>query len=237
MVSAQERALAIGIVNAGPNVGNVVASLIVPGLAAYFGWRGAFLATGALGFVWLAFWWGLYRQSAPISVEREKRVPWLRLFRVPECWAFAVPRFMSDAIFWFFVMWLPKYLQETFHLALGDLVWPTVVVYNCASLGSIAGGWLSSAFLRHGWTVNKSRKMAMLICACCALPVFQVPFAHHLWIAVAIIGLATAAHQGFHANLYAVVSDIFEPDAIGSVVGIGGTAGSTGAVLFQITTG
>ena len=247
----KERALATGIFNSGANIGAVIAPLAVPWMAAAFGWRSAFIATGAMGFVWIVFWLALYAkpaESAKVSAlelahirsdppEREQPVPWLRLFPHRETWAFAAAKFMTEPIWWFFLFWFPKYLQETFALSLKQIILPTLVVYNICSLGSIGGGWLSGRFIKRGWTLNAARKTAMLVCALCVAPVVCAPFCKSMWLVVALVGLATAAHQGWSANLFTVVSDMFPRSAVGSVVGIGSTVGMVGSMLMQIGTG
>jgi ACS family hexuronate transporter-like MFS transporter len=247
----KERALATGIFNSGANIGAVVAPLAVPWMAASFGWRSAFIATGALGFLWIVFWLALYAKPADsrkVSAQefayirsdppdREQSIPWARLFPNRETWAFAMGKFMTDPIWWFFLFWFPKYLQETFTLPLKQIVLPTLVVYNICSVGSIGGGWLSSTLIKRGWTVNSARKTAMLVCALCVVPVVYAPYCKSLWTVVGLVGLATAAHQGWSANLYTIVSDMFPRSAVGSVVGIGSTAGAVASTLLQIGTG
>ena len=246
-----ERALATGIFNSGANIGAVIAPLVVPWLAINYGWQSAFLATGALGFVWLVFWLLLYsrpeehprvsaRELGYIQSDPPDRVasyPWMRLFPKRETWAFAAGKALTDPVWWFYLFWLPKYLQETFGLTLQQIVLPTLVVYNICSVGSVAGGWLSGGLIHRGWSLNSARKTAMLICALAVVPVLYAPYCKSLWGVVALVGLATAAHQGWSANLFTTVSDLFPRTAVGSVVGIGGTAGALASVGVQISTG
>jgi ACS family hexuronate transporter-like MFS transporter len=247
----KERALATGIFNAGTNIGAVVAPLTVPWLALTFGWQMAFIATGALGFVWLIFWLLLYHkpeahprissgelahiQSDP--ADPEGTVSWISLLPRRETWAFVLGKFLTDPVWWFYLFWLPKYLQEKFSLGLMQIVWPTLIVYNAASIGSVGGGWLSSRLIKGGMSINFARKTVMLICALCMLAVLYAPFSTNLWLVVGLISLATAAHQGWSANLFTLASDMFPRRAVGSVVGIGATGGAIGGVLIQITTG
>ncbi len=247
----KERALATGIFNSGANVGAIVAPLVVPWLTITYGWQSAFIATGALGFIWLIFWFWLYAkptehkkvssqelahiQSDP--PDRVESVPWLRLFPKKETWAFAIAKALTDPIWWFYLFWFPKYLQETFSLSLKEIVLPTIIVYNICTVGSVGGGWLSSALLDRGWSLNAARKIVMLGCALAVLPVLYAPYSSNLWVVVALIGLATAAHQGFSANLFTVASDTFPRSAVGSVVGIGGTLGAVTSVGLQVATG
>jgi ACS family hexuronate transporter-like MFS transporter len=247
----KERALATGLFNSGANIGAIVAPLTVPWLAIKFGWQSAFIATGALGFVWLIFWLLLYsrpEEHRGVSVhelgyiqsdppDRTTSVPWVRLFPKRETWAFGFGKFLTDPIWWFYLFWFPKYLQETFKLSLDQIVLPTLVVYNICSVGSVAGGWFSGSLLKRGWSVNAARKTAMLICALAVVPVLYAPYSKSLWTVVALVGLATAAHQGWSANLFTTTSDMFPRSAVGSVVGIGGTLGSIGGVLMTEFTG
>jgi len=247
----KERALATGIFNSGSNVGAIVAPLTVPWIAINYGWRWAFIITGALGFVWLVFWITLYRkpeehprvsraelayiQSDP--VELVIKIPWARLLPHRQTWAFAAGKFCTDPIWWFFLFWLPKFLHETYGLTLSGLGLPLVVIYLAADVGSIGGGWLSSTLIKRGWSVNAGRKTAMLICALCVVPIIFAVRASSLWVAVGLIALATSAHQGWSANLFTLVSDTFPRRAVGSVVGIGGFAGSTSGMLIATATG
>jgi len=247
----KERALATGIFNSGANIGAVVAPLVVPWLAATYGWQSAFIATGALGFLWLAFWLIFYHrpeehprisayemgyiQSDP--PDKSPSYPWLPLFSKREMWAYAVGKALTDPIWWFYLFWFPKYLQETFGLSLKEIVLPTLVVYNICSIGSVGGGWLSGFLMKRGWDLNSARKTTMLTFAIAVVPVLYAPYCKSLWVVVALVGLATAAHQGWSANLFTIVSDMFPRAAVGSVVGIGGTMGAIAGVGLQIATG
>jgi len=247
----RERALATGIFNSGANIGNVVVPLIVPTLVALVTWRGTFVVTGAFGIIWLICWLIYYRrpeQHRSVSraeldlilsdpAEERKTVPWSRVLRRKETWAFAIGKFLTDPIWWFYLFWLPRYLQSTFGLSLTQDRLPLVIVYCISTVGSIGGGWISSALLGAGKSVNFSRKVAMLICALCVVPIFAAPFIHQLWVVVGLVGLATAAHQGWSANLFTLTSDMFPKAAVGSVIGIGGMSGAVGGVLLQLATG
>jgi ACS family hexuronate transporter-like MFS transporter len=247
----RERALATGIFNSGANIGNIVVPLIVPALVALVTWRGAFIVTGAMGIVWLIGWLIYYRrpeQHLGVSkaelnlilsdpVEKLETVPWSRVVPCRETWAFAIGKFLTDPIWWFYLFWLPRYLQSTFGLSLAQNRMPLVIVYSVSTVGSIGGGWISSTLLKAGKNPNVSRKTAMLICTLCVLPVFAAPYIHHLWVVVALVGLAAAAHQGWSANLFTLPSDMFPKAAVGSVIGIGGMSGAVGGVLLQLATG
>jgi ACS family hexuronate transporter-like MFS transporter len=247
----KDRALATGIFNSGANAGAILAPLLVAPLKDTFGWRGTFVVTGATGFIWLLGWLWLYRKPAEhkrvspqelAEIQSEppetvQTVPWSRILPSRETWAFAVAKALSDPIWWFYLFWLPSYLRDTFHLDIHGNRMPLVVAYGISTIGSVGGGWLSGAFLRHGKSLNVARKGAMAICAVCVLPVLYAPFSHDLWTVVCLVGVAMAAHQGWSANLFTVPSDLFPKAAVGSVVGFGGMIGSAAGVLFQLMTG
>ena len=242
----KERALATGIFNAGTNIGAIVTPLIIPWIAVHLGWRWAFLLTGALGFAWLILWLWLYRtpEQHPYctSAEREYiqsdpvaqagKIKWSQLLPHRQMWAFAAGKFMIDPIWWFYLFWIPDYLQRTHGLHLTQIGLPILVIYVISDLGSIAGGWFSSSLIRRGVSVNAARKWAMLLCALCVLPVACVYRLSGLWPATVLIGLAAAGHQGFSANLFTLSSDLFPSRAVASVVGIGGMAGAIGGMLI-----
>lgn len=243
----KERALATGLFNSGSNFGAVFAPAVVPWLTVTFGWPAAFVATGALGFVWLFFWLLFYERpdrkkgltagefahihSDPPEPAAAK-VPWRSLFRYRQTWAFVLGKFLTDPVWWFYLYWLAKFLNTKHGLTIAALGPPLIVIYTIASVGSIGGGWLSSRLMRRGWPVNRARKAVMLGCAVCATPVVTVSRTAGLWTAVLIIGLAGAAHQGWSANIFTTASDMFPKRAVGSVVGLGGTAGAAGGLLF-----
>ena len=247
----KERAFATGIFNAGTNIGAVVAPLLVPWIALNWGWRMAFIATGALGFVWLLFWIPLYGEPethrkvnraelAHIRSDPEEsaeKVRWLSLLGYRQTWAFVVGKFMTDPIWWFYLYWLPKFLDAEFGISLAELAAPLIVIYLLADVGSVGGGWLSSTLISRGYTVNFGRKMALLSAALLILPTMFAPAANSLWVAVAIVSLAASSHQWWSANLFTTASDMFPRRAVASVVGLGGFAGAMGGVLFQRATG
>jgi ACS family hexuronate transporter-like MFS transporter len=242
----KERAFATGLFNAGTNVGAIVTPLIVPGLVLSLGWPTAFVVTGAAGLIWLPIWLLVYRrpreqkrlsaaelayieQDAPDPAEK---IGWGRLLGVRETWAYALGKFMIDPIWWMFLFWLPDFLSKRYGLDLKTFGPPLVAIYLMSDVGSIGGGWLSSFMMRRGASINTARKTTMLICALAATPVAFAAFASNVWLAVGIIGLATAAHQGFSANLYTLPSDVFPRAAVGSVVGIGGMIGAIGGMAM-----
>jgi ACS family hexuronate transporter-like MFS transporter len=243
----RERAFAIGIFNAGANVGAIVTPLLVPALTLAYGWRAAFIITGLFSLVWLIAWLLIYRkpelhprvqaqelaliQSDPVPPSGAQ-VPWRRLFVVRGVWAYALPKFLTDPIWWMFLFWLPDFLGRRYGLDLKSFGPPLVAIYVLSDLGSVLGGWASSRMIRAGLTANRARKLTMLGCAIAVLPIITVQYIDSLWTAVLLIGLATAAHQGFSANLLSLPSDLFPQSAVGSVVGIGGTAGAIGGMMI-----
>ena len=231
-----ERALATGIFNAGTNTGAILTPLIVPWIALNWGWRWAFVVTGSLGFLWLFAWLSLYRSPEAVAAA-PAAVPWLRLLTFRQTWAIVAGKFLADPVWWFYLYWLPKFLDKTYGIKLAQVALPLITVYVIADVGSIAGGWLSSGLIQHGWTVNRARKTAMLLMALAIVPTALAPRAGSLWTAVLIVSLAAAAHQGWSANVYTLASDMFPPSAVASVSGIGGFAGAMGGVLFQWLTG
>jgi ACS family hexuronate transporter-like MFS transporter len=247
----RERALATGIFNSGSNVGAVVAPLVVPFIAVRFGWQAAFLCTGGFSLLWLLTWLAVYRpprQHARLSpselayIESEPaepagRIAWAQLLRCRQTWAFLAAKFLTDPVWWFFLSWLPKFLNATYGLSLTGLGPPLVVIYLMADAGSIGGGWLAAALLKRGWTANRARKSAMLVCALCVVPIVFAARAGGVWTAAGLIGLAAAAHQGWSANAFTLVSDMFPQRAVASVVGIGGFGGAVGGMLISTFTG
>ncbi|MFN3582648.1 MFS transporter [Phenylobacterium sp.] len=243
----KERALATGLFNAGTNIGAIVTPLVVPAIVLAWGWQAAFIVTGVAGLVWLPIWLLVYKrprehkrltQAELAHIESDpadtvEKVAWTKLLRYRETWAYAIGKFLIDPVWWMFLFWLPDFLGKRHGLDLKTFGPPLVVIYLLSDVGSVAGGWMSSRFMHLGWSVNRARKTTMLICALLALPVAFAAFASNLWLAVLIIGVATAAHQGFSANLYTLPSDVFPRAAVGSVVGIGGMLGAIGGMVMS----
>lgn len=247
----KERSYAIGLFNAGANVGAIITPLLVPAIVLAFDWRMAFYLTGIFGIVWLIAWWAIYRhpeQHSRVSaaelayIQQDPADPvepigWGKLLTLKETWAFALGKFFIDPIWWFFLFWLPGYLFDRYDLDLKTFGLPLAAIYLISDLGSIAGGWLSSRLIKSGRSVNFARKATMLLCALCIAPIFFAQDVSSVWGAVLLIGLATAGHQAFSANLYTLPSDLFPRGAVGSVVGIGGTIGAVGGMGMALFTG
>jgi len=248
----RERALATGIFNSGCNLGAVVAPAIVPWLTIRFGWPAAFLFTGAIGFLWIIFWLAFYeiperkrgldpRELAHIHSDppdpTSERIPWLKLLRYRQTWAIILGKFLTDPIWWFYLNWLPKFLNAKFGLSLTGLGLPLIAIYLMTDVGSVGGGWASSALLKRGRTTNRSRKTVMLACALLVVPIMTASRASTVPAAVLLIGLAAAAHQAWSANIFTFASDMFHKRAVGSVTGLGGMAGAVGGMIFSASAG
>jgi len=233
----RERALATGIFNSGANIGAILAPLAVPFLALHYGWRSAFIVTGAAGLAWVLLWWWFqrspHRQAPLLSPAEDLARPSLgALLRSRSAWAFILGKFLTDPAWWFYLFWLPGFFDRIYGLDLAHLGLPIIVVYQASTLGSIGGGWIPSALLKRGWTPRRAREAAMLICAVAVTSVVFVGTARvNMWLAVALVGVATAAHQGWSANIYTLASDLFPRAAVGSVVGLGGLGGAVGGML------
>lgn len=247
----KERALATGLFNAGSNVGAVLAPLTVPWIYARWGWRWAFMSTGFLSAAWLLAWLITYRppRKHPWLSPRELAyivadpvdaagwISWRQLLSYRQTWAYALAKFLTDPIWWFYLFWIPSFLHSRHGLALTALSGPLVTIYVMADLGSVGGGWLSSWLLQRGWSLNRARKTAMVICALAVVPIISVSSVAQLWPAVLLIGLAAAAHQGWSCNLFTLASDMFPERTVASVVGLGGFAGAIGGMLIADAVG
>jgi ACS family hexuronate transporter-like MFS transporter len=246
-----ERALATGIFNAGTNVGALATPLIVPWITYTYGWRWAFVGTGALGLLWLAIWRPLY--GAPATHPRVSpgelaliqsdppdapvHIPWLSLVRHRQTWAVAAAKFGTDPIWWLYLFWIPDFLHRRHGIDLQSMALPLVVIYLIADVGSIGGGWMSSTLLKRGWSANRARKTAMLTCALAVTPIALAANVRAEWLAVLLVAIAAAAHQGWSANVYTLASDMFPRQAVGSVIGFAGMAGAVGGMLIAKITG
>jgi ACS family hexuronate transporter-like MFS transporter len=247
----KERSFATGVFNAGSNVGIIITALCVPFIIAHFGWRASFIVTGAIGVFVLFLWLAVYRtpeehpklSAAELAFIRQDGPPdtvhtvkWRELMKYRATWAFAIPKFMTDAIWWFYLTWLPTFFNSNpafdTKLNLKEIGIPFLVIYLISDGGSVFFGWLATKFIGMGWSVNKARKVTMLICALCVVPIVFASMTSSINLAIGLIALATAAHQGWSANLFTTVSDQFPRRAVGSVVGIGGLMGGLGGALL-----
>jgi ACS family hexuronate transporter-like MFS transporter len=251
----KERAFATGIFNAGANLGPVIAPALVYWIAQTQGWQSAFIWTGAIGFIWLIFWFIFYdvpSKSKRVTKEEYdyihsdkdeqqivgKKISWFKLFGIRQTWAFVFGKLLTDPVWWFFLFWLPSYFSSAYNVNLQESYGlPIIIIYTMVSVGSVGGGWLSSYLIKKGWPVFKARKTSMLIFAVCVLPIMTARYTSNMWVAVALVGLAAAAHQAWSANIFTTVSDMFPKYAVSSVVGIGGMAGSIGGMLFPLLVG
>jgi len=243
----KERAFATGLFNSGSTVGAIIAPIIVSGVTLVLGWRWAFIVTGALGFLWIIFWIAFYHapskhpklsatefeyihQDTDNSVS-DQNMRWAELLRHKQTFVLCSTRFISDWIWWFFLFWVPDFLNKTQHINIKELVLPLIIIYAVSSIGGIGGGWISSQFIKSGKGIDFSRKTAILICALWVLPVMLVSQIQNLWIVVFLIAFAAAGHQGWAANLFSLISDIYPKKAVGSMMGLSGFAGAVGGAL------
>jgi ACS family hexuronate transporter-like MFS transporter len=254
----RDRALATGIFNSGTNVAAIVGPPIIAWIYSSYGWRQAFLWTGALGFIWLIFWWWLYdvpskkKNISPAelvyiksdsdysdeqAIDTGKKISWPELFSYRQTWTIVLGKFLTDPVWWFYLFWIPTYFNTTYHLNLTSSAIHVSTVYVVASFGSILGGYLSGWLIRRGLPVYKARKFSMFFFACCVVPIFFVRYTTGIWPAVCLISLAAAAHQAWSANIYTIGSDIFPKRILSSVIGIAGMAGSVGGILFPFAIG
>jgi len=249
----RERALATGIFNSGSNLGALMGPFLVPFVALHFGWRFSFVATGLLDLLWIAFWLAIYRpprehkwisadELALIESDQPEQaarmIPYARLLGTRAAWAFLLAKFITDPVWWFYLFWLPGFLNHKYGLDLSRLGPPLIVVYLAADVGSIGGGWLSGLLLGRGYSLTRARKTALLTCALAVVPVCAVMYAGaNLWLATGLVALASAAHQGWSANVFTLSSDIFPSSAVGSIVGLGGLAGAVGGMLISPAVG
>jgi ACS family hexuronate transporter-like MFS transporter len=262
-----ERSLATGIFNSGANVGAIIAPILIPIVYAHYGWHAAFLVTGFFSMSWILLWFLTYHKPTEhprltkgeldyINADSIQTVPdaelkyvgktlgnkyagssWINLLGFRQTWAFAIGKFLTDPIWWFYLFWLPGYFSARYGLDLKHIGLPLIIVYNATTIGSVGGGWLPTPFRKFGFSAAKARMAAMLLCALCVVPVFFISFVNSVWAAVALLSLAAAAHQGWSANIFTTVSDMFPRSAVGSVTGIGAMAGSVGGVLLATSTG
>ena len=250
----KERSLSTGIFNSGTNLGAILAPFAVPWVVHLFhgNWHAGFLITGVFSTTWIVLWLLYYRKptehprlgaaerkyiSEGIVDAPRPSVPWIKLFAHRQAWAFIVGKFLTDPIWWFYLFWLPSYFTTKFHLGLSGLTLPLMIVYTAATVGSIFGGWLPAPFLKLGMPVARARMAAMLTCGCAVVPILLTAYTHDEWMSIGLLSLATAAHQGWSANLFTTVSDMFPRNEVASVTGIGGTGGAVGGALIAAAAG
>jgi ACS family hexuronate transporter-like MFS transporter len=255
----KERALATGLFNSGANIGAIITPLTIPFIAAHpsLGWQWAFILTGLLGFIWLILWYVYYdtpekskriaqaeyeyihsdreETQETTTVETTSNYSWFKLLSFRQTWAFALGKLLTDPIWWFYLFWLPDFLESQYHLKGTQVSLPVALVYTISTIGSIGGGWLPMNFINKGWEVFRARKTSMLIFALFVLPIVfaQILGGINMWLAVVVIGIAASAHQAWSANIFTTVSDMFPKKATASVTGIGGMAGALGGILLS----
>jgi ACS family hexuronate transporter-like MFS transporter len=248
----KERSFSFGIFNSGANVGAILAPAIVPWIMIHYGWHYAFLFTGFFSVTWILIWFIKYRKPAEhptlsaaelayinqgTTEQAGRPTPWANLWGIRQTWAFAIPKFLTDPIWWFYLFWIPSYFSDKYHLDIAHLGLPPIIIYSASTVGSVGGGWLPASFIRMGLTAQRARLGAMLLCACLVVPVFLINYTNSEWVAIGLLSLAAAAHQGFSANLFTIPSDMFPKSAVGSVTGIGGMAGAVGGALLMVYAG
>ena len=234
-----ERAFANALFNSGTNIGALIAPAVIPLMAINYGWRSTFIAAGALGIIWIFFWIPLFKEAPKLADEEitsTRKVPWLSLLGKRQAWAYMVAKFLTDPVWWFYLIWLPDYFKREQHLDLKSSALPLVVLYGIVTVLSIFAGWLVKRLAESGHDIVKVRKVSMLIFALCSLPIFFVR-GLGMWEAVLLIAFAASAHQAWSASLYATISDTFPKEAVASVSGLGGFVGSIGGMIFPIVAG
>jgi ACS family hexuronate transporter-like MFS transporter len=242
----KERALATGLFNSGSTIGAITAPILVSGITLAMGWQWAFIITGALGFIWILFWLAYYRipeKHPKLSIQelayinqdkvqgQQEQMKWSGLFKYRQTYAICLTRFISDWVWWFFLFWIPDYLNKAHGINIQEVVLPLILIYSISSIGGIGGGWISSKFIQTGKSVGYARKTSILICALIILPVMYVPQAQSLWGAVLLISLAAAGHQGWASNIFTLVSDIYPKNSVASMTGLSGLFGAIGGAL------
>lgn len=246
--SSGERVFATTLFNSGANVGALVAPATIPFIAAAWGWQSAFIAAGVLGFIWVIFWLRmpknprvkLAEESAALAqAEKEEAsasIPWRKLLAYRQSWSLILVRFLTDPIWWFFLFWLPDFFSKHFGYNIKESALPLIVIYALVTVLSILGGTLTKFLANRGWSLNKVRKISMLVFACCVVPVIFVQY-FDMWTIVAVLGLAGGAHQAWSASVYTLGSDMFPKSDVASITGLSGMAGQIGSVLFQTAVG
>ncbi|HME56716.1 MAG TPA: MFS transporter [Terracidiphilus sp.] len=248
----KDRSFSFGIFNSGANMGAILTPAIMPWVIINFGWHYAFLFTGLFSMTWIVLWYFTYRKPAEhprvtqaelayinqgTTEKEETSTPWANLWGIRQTWAFTITKFLTDPVWWFYLLWLPSYFSKNYQLDIQHLGLPLIVVYSASTIGSVGGGYLPAPFIRMGLAAERARIATMLLCAFLVVPVFLINYTSSEWIAVGLLSLAAAAHQGFSANLFSTASDMFPRSAVGSVTGIGGMAGAVGGALMMVYAG
>jgi MFS transporter, ACS family, hexuronate transporter len=244
----KERSFATGIFNSGASVGAILAPSIVPWVALHFGWRAAFLTTGLFSAAWIVWWSAKYRtpRAAPDARSEGEELParpappamkWWKLLGYRQAWGFVLGKFLTDPVWWFYLFWMPSYFSSRFSLNLSHIGLPLVTIYVLSTVGSVCGGWLPRGYVRIGMDLRQARLTAMLTCACLVVPIGFAGGLQSEWIAVALLSLAASAHQGWSANIFTTVSDMFPGEYVGTVVSFGQVGGAVGGAIFAAVAG
>jgi ACS family hexuronate transporter-like MFS transporter len=242
----KERSLATGIFNSGAGVGAILAPFVVPWVALHFGWRAAFLVTGVFSASWIVWWSIRYRKprelmdwtrGEAVPPPRGPMIPWWQLLKYRQTWGFVLGKFLTDPVWWFYLFWLPGYFSSRFKLDLSHIGLPLIVVYVCSTIGSVFGGWLPKGYVHMGMSLKAARLAAMLTCACLVVPIAFAGGLHSIWTAVALLCMATSAHQGWSANIFTTASDMFPAEYVGTVVSFGQVGGALGGAIFAQVAG
>ena len=248
----KDRSFSFGIFNSGANMGAILTPAIMPWVIIHFGWHYAFLFTGLFSMTWIVLWYFTYRKptehptlsAAELAYINQGTVekvvpptPWADLWGIRQTWAFAIPKFLTDPVWWFYLLWLPSYFSDHFKLDIAHLGLPLIIIYSASTIGSVGGGYLPAFFIRFGFTAERARLAAMFLCAILVVPVFLINYTSSEWAAIGLLSLAAAAHQGWSCNLFTTASDMFPRSAVGSVTGIGGMAGAVGGALIMVYAG
>ncbi|MCY0970425.1 MFS transporter [Chryseobacterium wangxinyae] len=250
----KERALATGIFNSGATVGAILAPLLVPIILAQYGWRETFVWIGALGLLWIVLWWRFYsipEKTKKLSKEElqyiksdqdgktqeQSKVPLSEILKYKVTWSFAIGKILTDPIWYFFMFWLPAYFSDVFKMDMTKPSIPLIIIYSGTTIGSIGGGYLSSFLIKKGWAIGRARSLTMLLFALMVVPVMFSKYVDNMWLITIIIAFATAAHQGWGANLMTTVGDKLPNNYVSSVIGFGGMLGSAAGIIFPLFIG
>lgn len=250
----KERALATGIFNSGATVGAILAPLLVPFILGHYGWRQTFVWIGALGMVWIILWWKFYavpekaknlskeelqyiKSDQAEKTEEKTKIPLSELLKYKVTWSFAIGKMLTDPIWYFFMFWLPAYFSDVFKMDLTKPSLPLIIIYSGTTIGSIGGGYLSSFLIKKGWAIGRARSITMLLFALMVVPVMFSKYVDNMWMITIIIAFATAAHQGWGANLMTTVGDQLPNSYVSSVIGFGGMLGSAAGIIFPLFIG